>query len=43
MPQLLDMKGARCFDPSPATVTAATAYRAFDTGDAAMMVAGAWD
>jgi len=43
MQELLDMKGARCFDPTPAAVTAATAYRAFDTGDAAMMVIGAWD
>ena len=43
MQALLDMKGARCFDPSPATVTASVAYRAFDTGEAAMMVVGSWD
>ena len=38
-----DMQGARCFEPSPATVNAATAYSAFDSGQAAMMVAGGWD
>jgi raffinose/stachyose/melibiose transport system substrate-binding protein len=41
--QLGDMQGARCFEPSPATVNAATAYTAFDSGQAAMMVVGGWD
>ena len=38
-----DVQAARCFEPSPATVNAATAYSVFDSGQAAMMVAGGWD
>lgn len=41
--KLGDMQAARCFEPSPASVNAATAYSAFDSGQAAMMVAGGWD
>lgn len=37
------MQSARCFEPSPATLNAANAYSAFDSGQAAMMVAGGWD
>jgi raffinose/stachyose/melibiose transport system substrate-binding protein len=40
---LSDMQAARCFEPSPATVNAGAAYSAFDSGQAAMMVAGGWD
>jgi raffinose/stachyose/melibiose transport system substrate-binding protein len=40
---LQDMQAARCFEPSPATVNAATAYGAFDAGQAAMMVVGSLD
>jgi raffinose/stachyose/melibiose transport system substrate-binding protein len=40
---LLDMKEARCFDPSPATVTAAAAYSAFNAGQAPMMITSSGD
>jgi raffinose/stachyose/melibiose transport system substrate-binding protein len=40
---LLDMKGARCFDPSPTTVTAAAAYSAFNAGQAPMMITSSGD
>jgi raffinose/stachyose/melibiose transport system substrate-binding protein len=40
---MLDMKGARCFEPSPERVTAAAAYAAFNAGRAAMMLTGTGD
>jgi raffinose/stachyose/melibiose transport system substrate-binding protein len=41
--RLLDMKGARCFDPSPATVTSATSLRAFNAGETPAIPMGGWD
>jgi raffinose/stachyose/melibiose transport system substrate-binding protein len=38
-----DMKGARCFQPSPATTSAAAAYGLFNAGQAAMMIASSVD
>jgi raffinose/stachyose/melibiose transport system substrate-binding protein len=38
-----DMKGARCFQPSPATTSAAAAYGVFNAGQAAMMIASSVD
>jgi raffinose/stachyose/melibiose transport system substrate-binding protein len=36
--RLLEMRGARCFEPSPQTVNGATAYAVFNAGQAAMVV-----
>jgi raffinose/stachyose/melibiose transport system substrate-binding protein len=41
--QILDLKGARCFDPSPATVTSAVALRAFNGGETPAIAMGGWD
>jgi len=38
-----DMKGARCFQPSPATTSAAAAYGLFNAGQAAMIIASSVD
>jgi ABC-type glycerol-3-phosphate transport system substrate-binding protein len=35
---ILDLQAGGCFEPSPATVNAATAYGVFDSGQAAMMI-----
>src|SRR4051794_32232732 len=37
------MKGARCFQPSPATTSTAAAYGLFNAGQAAMMIASSVD
>jgi raffinose/stachyose/melibiose transport system substrate-binding protein len=37
---ILDLQSARCFEPSPSTITAASAYAVFDSGGAAMMILG---
>ena len=41
--RIADMKGARCFQPSPATTTATAAYGLFNTGQASMMIASSVD
>lgn len=38
--ELVDMQNARCFEASPNTVSASTAYTAFNSGNAAMMILG---